>query len=196
MFFYNVAAKLLYIPPHQCHYISRMDFVASPPGCGRSVTDFWGLDAHEAQLRCPDEVDGDTWILSTRKGLNLRCTKLPRPWSQWETSPSRNNPHVRAGSPTRDLMISSQKLRPLDHDAGHFCMLFRLVSHVLRLNYVRCVDHFFNRWPLGSTLSVVLKVYRNEQNGRCLEILLSAHLNTTNEWGLRIRERIGWTSDE
>jgi hypothetical protein len=27
--------------------------------CGlRSVTEFWGWDAHEAQLRCPDEVDG------------------------------------------------------------------------------------------------------------------------------------------
>jgi hypothetical protein len=30
-----------------------------PSGCGRSVTDFGGRDAHEAQLRCPDEVDGD-----------------------------------------------------------------------------------------------------------------------------------------
>jgi hypothetical protein len=38
-----------------------MDFVDSPPGCGRSVTDFWGWDPHEAQLRCPDEVDGDIW---------------------------------------------------------------------------------------------------------------------------------------
>jgi hypothetical protein len=25
----------------QCHHMSLMDFVASPPGCGRSVTDFW-----------------------------------------------------------------------------------------------------------------------------------------------------------
>jgi hypothetical protein len=38
-----------------------MDFVVSPPGCGQSVTDFWGWDAHEAQLRCPDELDGDIW---------------------------------------------------------------------------------------------------------------------------------------
>jgi hypothetical protein len=36
-----------------------MDFVLSPPGCGQSVTDVWDWDAHEAQLRCPDEVDGD-----------------------------------------------------------------------------------------------------------------------------------------
>jgi hypothetical protein len=46
----------------QCHHMSLMYFVVSPPGCGRSVTDFWGWDAHEAQLRCPDEVDGDIWI--------------------------------------------------------------------------------------------------------------------------------------
>jgi hypothetical protein len=39
--------------------MSLMDFVVSPPGYGRNVTDFWSLDAHEAQLRCPDEVDGD-----------------------------------------------------------------------------------------------------------------------------------------
>jgi hypothetical protein len=24
----------------QCHHMSLMDFVVSPPGCGRSVTDF------------------------------------------------------------------------------------------------------------------------------------------------------------
>jgi hypothetical protein len=42
--------------------MSLMDFVVSPPGCGRSGTDFGGWDAHEAQLRCPDEVDGVIWI--------------------------------------------------------------------------------------------------------------------------------------
>jgi hypothetical protein len=40
-----------------------MDFGFSPPVCGRSVTDFWGWDAHEAQLRCPDEMDGDFFVL-------------------------------------------------------------------------------------------------------------------------------------
>jgi hypothetical protein len=43
----------------QYHHMSLMDFVVSPPGCGGSVTDFCGLDAHEVQLRCPNEVDGD-----------------------------------------------------------------------------------------------------------------------------------------
>ena len=30
-----------------------------PPGCGDSVADFWGWDAHEGRLRCPDDVSGD-----------------------------------------------------------------------------------------------------------------------------------------
>jgi hypothetical protein len=95
------------------------DLVVSPTGCGRSVTDFWDWDAHEARLRCPDEVSGDTWIWSTRRGLNLSSTELPRPWSPWESSISRKNLHCRAGNLTRDLMISSPKLWPLDHEAGH-----------------------------------------------------------------------------
>jgi hypothetical protein len=41
------------------HHMSLMDFVVSASGCGRSVTDFRGLDAPEVQLRCHDEVDGD-----------------------------------------------------------------------------------------------------------------------------------------
>ena len=43
----------------QCHYMSFVEFVVLPPGHGRNVTDFWGWDAHEAQLRCPDGVSGD-----------------------------------------------------------------------------------------------------------------------------------------
>jgi hypothetical protein len=39
--------------------MSLLDFVVSPPGCGQSVTDFRDCDAHEALLRCADEVDGD-----------------------------------------------------------------------------------------------------------------------------------------
>jgi hypothetical protein len=58
-----------YIFFYQCHHMSLMDFVVSPPVCGRSETDFWGWDAHEAQLRCSDEVDADIWIWSTKRDL-------------------------------------------------------------------------------------------------------------------------------
>ena len=36
-----------------------MNFRGFPPGCGDSVADFWGWDAHETRLRCPDDVSGD-----------------------------------------------------------------------------------------------------------------------------------------
>ena len=34
-------------------------FRGFPPGCGDSVAEFWGWDAHEERLRCPDDVSGD-----------------------------------------------------------------------------------------------------------------------------------------
>ena len=43
----------------QCHHMFVRTFVDFPPGCGDSVADFWGWDAHEARLRCPDDVSGD-----------------------------------------------------------------------------------------------------------------------------------------
>jgi hypothetical protein len=50
--------------------------------------------------------------------LNLSSTKISRPWSPWQSSPSRKNSHGRIGNRTWDHMISSQKLRPLDQEAG------------------------------------------------------------------------------
>ena len=99
--------------------MSFVDFVVLPPGHGRSVTDFWGWDAHESQLRCPDGV----WVVLEEDVvpggiLNLNSTNLPRPWSPRESSPFKKNSHGRTGNQTQDLMISSQKLWPLDHEAG------------------------------------------------------------------------------
>ena len=78
--------------------MSFVDFVAFPPGHGRSVTDFWGWDAHEVQLRCPDSV----WVVIEGDvvpggALNLNSTNLPRPWSPRESSPSRKIPTVEPG---------------------------------------------------------------------------------------------------
>jgi len=52
------------MPPHVL-----MDFVVLPTGHDRSVTDFWGWDAHEVQLRCPDDVSGDIGRCSARRAL-------------------------------------------------------------------------------------------------------------------------------
>jgi len=49
--------------------MSFTDFVAFPPGHGRSVTDFWVWEAHEARLRCPDDVSGDVGGCSARRAL-------------------------------------------------------------------------------------------------------------------------------
>ena len=46
-----------------------VDFVVLPPVHGRSVTDFWGWDAQEGQLRCPEVVSGDTRGCSARRAL-------------------------------------------------------------------------------------------------------------------------------
>ena len=49
-----------------------------PPGCGDSVADFWGWDAHEARLRCPEVVSGDMQqdeILGVDLSLNLLTTQ-------------------------------------------------------------------------------------------------------------------------
>jgi hypothetical protein len=61
IFFFNP------MPLHVRHKLRGL-----PPGCGWSVTDFRGWDAHEARLRCPDEVDGHIWIWSTRRDLKLK----------------------------------------------------------------------------------------------------------------------------
>ena len=84
--------------PPQCQHMSFVDFVVLPPGHGRSVTDFWGWDAHEAQLRFTDGVwvviEGD---VVPGRALNLNSTKLPRPWSPRGSSPARKIPTVEPG---------------------------------------------------------------------------------------------------
>jgi hypothetical protein len=99
--------------------MSLMDFVVSPPGCGRSVTDFCGWGA---PMRRSYVVPMKWMVIYECKvpegALNLNSTKLPRPWSPWVSSPSRKNPHGRTGNRTRDLMLSSQKLWSLEHEAG------------------------------------------------------------------------------
>jgi hypothetical protein len=58
--------------------MSFVDFVVLSPGHGRSVTDFWSWDAHEAQSRCPDGA----WVVIEEDvvpggalNLNVYCIK-------------------------------------------------------------------------------------------------------------------------
>jgi hypothetical protein len=49
--------------------------------------------------------------------LNLGSTNYPDHGHHGDSPLSEKNPHGRAGNRTRDLMIGSQKRRPLDHKA-------------------------------------------------------------------------------
>jgi hypothetical protein len=62
------------MPPHV-----HIDFVFPPPGCGRSVTDFWAWGAHRARLRCPDDVSDDGTCERGVPGgaLHLNSTSYP-----------------------------------------------------------------------------------------------------------------------
>ena len=48
--------------------------------------------------------------------------------------PFRENSHGRAGNRTRDLMISSQRLWPLDHEAGQVVSNYILISVYVRVS--------------------------------------------------------------
>ena len=95
-----------------------MDLVVFPPEHGRSATDFWGWDAHEAQLCCPDDVSGDIGGCSARRALKPKCYQPTQTMVTVGILPFRENSHGRTGNRTRDLMISRQRLWPLDHEAG------------------------------------------------------------------------------
>jgi len=93
-----------------------VDFVVLPPGHGSSVTDFWGWDAQEAQLRCSDDVSGDIGGWSTRRALKLKFYQPTQTMVTAGILTFRENSHGRAGNRTRDLVISSQRHWPLDHE--------------------------------------------------------------------------------
>jgi len=101
------------MPPHVL-----VDFVVFPPRHGRSVTDFWSWDVHETRLRCPDDVSGDIGGCSARWALKHKFYQPTQTMFTAGILPFRENSHGRTGNQTRDLMISSQRLWPLDHEAG------------------------------------------------------------------------------
>ena len=138
---------------------SFVDFVVLPPGHGRSVTN-WGWDAHEAQLCCPTGV----WVVIEEDvvpggALNLNSTNLPIPWSPRKSSPS----HGRAGNWTRDLMISSQRLWPLDHEAGPDSKYIYLnINQLDALSFIMSLFHVLSQ-PVHRTAT-----YRCDDTRGCI----------------------------
>jgi hypothetical protein len=72
---YNNLIKKYFSPlPPPVH----MDVEVPPPGCGRSVTKFWGWGAHRAKLRCLDDVSDNIYERGVPGGaLNLNSTGYP-----------------------------------------------------------------------------------------------------------------------
>jgi Tfp pilus assembly major pilin PilA len=100
--------------------------------------------------------------------LNLSSTKLPRPWSLWESLSSRKNPHGKIGNQTWDLMISSiQKLWPLDHEAGLSC------------RYVKWYDMMYLLTAIGLTPSGSSTVHIYIQTVHRTTQKYSTHLHTS-----------------
>ena len=63
-------------------------------------------------------VSGDTGGCSARRGLKPKLYWSTQTMVTAGVFPFKENSHGRAGNRTRDLMISSQRLWPLDHEAG------------------------------------------------------------------------------
>ena len=96
-----------------------MNLVVFPPGCGDSAADFWGWGAHEAQLSCPSAVSGDMHMkISYQDGPLSLSLLITQTMVTMGNFPYQENSHDKVGNRTRDLMISSQKPSPLDHEAG------------------------------------------------------------------------------
>ena len=102
------------MPPHVL-----TNFRGFPPGCGDSVADFWGWYAHGARLRFPDDESGDMQedeIPGGSLSLNLLTTQTMVTTGIF---PCQEKFHGRTGNQTRDIVISSHRPWPLDHEAGH-----------------------------------------------------------------------------
>ena len=66
------------------------------------------------------------WCLAPRRWgfyLKSKSTNYPDHGHHGDPPPHMENPHGRAGNRSRDLVISSQKLWPLDHEAGRNCSM-------------------------------------------------------------------------
>ena len=103
----------------------RLFFFPMPPHvlCGLRSPPSWAWQEWLLRLGRPrDAVTLSRWCVWVvieedvvpAGTLNLNSTNLPRPWQPLQGKFPR-----KGGNRTRDLMISSQRLWPLDNEAGH-----------------------------------------------------------------------------
>ena len=146
---------LFFVFPMRPHVL--VDFVVLPPGHGRNVTYFWGWDAHEAHLRCPDDVSGDIGGCSAMRALKPKFYQPTQTMVTAGILPFRENSHGSAGNRTRDLMIWSLSYpacnahapycylwpAPLYNNFPHYLIKARISGKKL-IEHKMCFDFLFN----------------------------------------------------
>jgi len=75
-------------------------------------------------------VSGDIGGYSVRRALKPKFYQPTQTMVTAGILPFRENSHGGAGNRTRDLMISSQRLWPLDHEAGRIHVTFQEIPSI------------------------------------------------------------------
>jgi hypothetical protein len=111
-------------------------FVVPPPGCGRSVTDFWGWGVYRARFHCPDDVSDDMYERGVPGGaLNLNSTGYP----DHEDIPIQGK--ISTAEPGIEPETSWLVVRSSDHQATRLMNNFASNTVSCYLIYV-CLTHF------------------------------------------------------
>ena len=77
--------------------------------------------------------------------------------------PFRENSRGRTGNRTRDLMISSQRLWPLDHEAGQlvfYIIVSKMHGHTKVNFFVKMPEAYFCNWRIYFDAECRLNVYK------------------------------------
>ena len=117
--------------PHTHTHTDDFFFLPMPPHvfCGLRGTTTWSWQECNRLLRLGRPwgavtlsrwcVSGDRGGCSARRGLKHKVYYSIQTMVTAGIFPFKENSHSRAGNRTWDLMISSQRLWPLDHETGH-----------------------------------------------------------------------------
>jgi hypothetical protein len=127
------------------------------------------------------EVPGGAFTLSS--------TELPRPWSPWEPSPSRKNPHGRTRNRIWALMMGNEKLWTLDHANGQYIVLsiYLSICHTSYTNSIlpQCAgclwpaaqEKFCSRIPVCQALHLLVqqRELHLQTKLQCYKVSFSKH---------------------
>jgi hypothetical protein len=112
------------MPPHV-----HIDFMVPPPGCGRSVTDFWVWSADRAQLRCPDDVSDYDMRGVPGGTLNLNSTGYPNHGHYGDLPLQGKIPSAEPGIElgTSWLVVRSSEHQTHEAGLGNLCWILKIM---------------------------------------------------------------------